>query len=283
MEFDKPGSKHARIRSLSDLYHFLSIPLVATYVLDKRYIHPDHRLSWWRRLSLVTRMWRATRRIQTGTSYKAHVAIAAKLLGIPRSVPGVVVECGCWKGGSTVNLSLACRVAGRSLIVYDSFEGLPEVTEGDRYAKPGAQGLFAGSLDLVRSNVEKHGAPEVTEYRKGWFDETLPGHTEPVVLVCADVDFQSSLHDVVVNLWPHLYEQGYFFIDEFMFLDYCGLFWSESFWKKHFDCGPPGLMGSGTGIGLGQYYLGPFDWKVHAMSIAYTRKDFSGHWNYERD
>lgn len=283
MEFDKPGSKHRRIRSLAELYHFLSIPLVATFVLDKRYIHPDHKMSWRRRVSLVARMWRNTRRVQTGTSYKAQAAIAAKLLSIPRNVPGVVVECGCWKGGSTINLSLACRIAGRSLIVYDSFEGLPDATEGDRHAKAGARGLFAGSLDLVRSNVTRYGAPELTEYRKGWFDATLPHHTEPIVLVCADVDFQASLHDVVVNLWPHLDANGYFFIDEYMFLDYCGLFWSESFWKKHFDCGPPGLMGSGTGISVGQHYLGPFDWQVDPTSIAYTRKDFSGHWNYEKE
>ena len=60
MEFDKPGSKHRRIRSLAELYHFLSIPLVATFVLDKRYIHPDHKMSWRRRVSLVARMWRNT-------------------------------------------------------------------------------------------------------------------------------------------------------------------------------------------------------------------------------
>ena len=38
---------------------------------------------------------------------------------------GVVVECGCFLGGSTANLSLVCEVVGRELIVYDSFEGLP--------------------------------------------------------------------------------------------------------------------------------------------------------------
>ena len=64
-------------------------------------------------------MFRNTRRITTGTSYRAHLAVAAKLFLLPPSVPGAVVEYGCWKGGSTANLSLICDVVGRDLIVYD--------------------------------------------------------------------------------------------------------------------------------------------------------------------
>lgn len=271
-----------RINSLSELYHFLSIPLVATFTLNKRYIHPDYNLSRLKRFRLVFKLWRNTRRIETGTSYKAQAAIAAKLLEIPKSTSGVVVECGCWKGGSTANLSVICQLAGRNLIVYDSFDGLPDAEANDRYAKPEFRGAFKGPLEEVRNNVERFGCPEVVEYRQGWFNESLPSHSENIALICADVDFQSSLHDVVVNLWPHLNPEGYFFTDEYMLLDYCGLFWSESFWKKYFDCGPPGLVGSGSGVGVGQYYLGPFDWMVDPTSIAYTRKDYSGHWNFDK-
>lgn len=262
------------------MYHFLSIPLVATFTLNKRYLHPDYNLTWWKRFHLVFRLWRNTRRIETGTSYKSHAAIAAKLFEIPKSVLGVVVECGCWNGGSTTNLSIISKIAGRSLIIYDSFEGLPDAEVGDHYA---AKGDYAGSMQTVTSNVSKYGEIGVCEFRKGWFDQTLQNHVEPIVLICADVDFQASLHDVVVNLWHHLFDQGYFFIDEYMLLYYCGLFWSESFWDKYFHCGPPGLIGSGSGVGVGQYYLGPFDWQVDPTSIAFTRKDYSGHWNYDRN
>ena len=99
----KPN-KFRRIGSLAEFYHAASIPWVATFTLNKRYLHPDYNLTWWKRLRLVFRLWRNTRRIETGTSYKAQAAIAAKLFEIPRAVPGVVVECGCWKGGSTTNL-----------------------------------------------------------------------------------------------------------------------------------------------------------------------------------
>ena len=52
-------------------------------------------------------------------------------------------------------------------------------------------------------------------FRKGWFSETLPYHSEPVVLCFLDVDFQASLHDCVTNLWPHLTDRGYLFVDEY--------------------------------------------------------------------
>ena len=59
-------------------------------------------------------MWKTTRGVWTGTSYKAHLAMAVKLLEIPPEVEGVVVECGCYVGGSSANLSLACEPPGAS-------------------------------------------------------------------------------------------------------------------------------------------------------------------------
>lgn len=270
-----------RLTSLREWYHAASIPLLATFALDKRYLHPSYRMTWWRRVRLVHRLWRNTRRVPTGVSYKAHVAMAAKLLQMPPDQPGIIVECGCWVGGTSVNLSLLARLVGRQLVVYDSFEGLPAPSPGDRHAKPESEGFFRGDIDTVRGHIDKYGAPEVVELRKGWFSDTLLNHSEPIAFMFLDVDYQASLHDCVVNLWPHLAEKGYVFLDEFVLLDYCGLFWSESFWERHFGTTPPGLMGSGTGVGVGQYYLGPFDWKVDPMSVAYTRKDFSGYWGFE--
>lgn len=279
---DSSTQRPRRIRSLTELYHLASIPFLVIWTLDRRRLHPAHRMTFWRRLRLVVRLYRNTRRIETGISYKAHVAMAATLLATPPEVDGVVVECGSWKGGTSANLSLICAAAGRRLVIYDSFQGLPAAEEGDRHARPEAQGLFAGDLETVRRNIERHGDLSRCELRPGWFADTLPYHTEPIVLVYLDVDFQSSLHDCIVNLWPHLTERGHVFVDEYVLLDYCGLFWSESFWEQHFGVRPPGLMGSGTGVGLGQYYLGPFDWTVDPTSVAYTRKDFSGWWGYER-
>lgn len=231
-------------------------------------------------------MYRNTRRVFTGTSCKAHLAMAVKLLEIPPSVRGDVVECGCFLGGSTANLSLACAIVGRNLIVYDSFEGLPAPDPDDRFANPKAEGLLKADLETVRENVEKLGAIDRCTFRKGWFKDTLPLHDSPIVLCFLDVDYQASLRDCVLNLWPHLTERGYVFIDEYVFPAYCGLFYSEKFWRKYFDTTPPGLLGAGSGVGLGDYYLGPLHEKPPLQSpgsVAFTRKDFSGHWDYYPD
>jgi O-methyltransferase len=268
----------------------VTFPSTMFYLLFDPRIHPAYRLTWPRKVRLAYRMWRTTREVFTGTSYKAHLAMAVKLLEIPPDVEGAVVECGCYLGGSTANLSLACDVVGRELIVYDSFEGLPPPTANDKYAKDEATGFLRAELDVVRENVRRFGAVQRCSFRKGWFSDTLPEHTEPVVLAFLDVDYQASLDDCIRNLWPHLTDRGYVFIDEYVLTDYCALFWSERYWKTHFDTTPPGLIGAGSGVGVGQYYLGPFEewnWAAEVAhsptSIAYTRKDFSGFWAYYPD
>jgi len=264
-------------------YHVLSLPAAALFLFDDRRIHPSYGMTWTKKITLAFRMFHNTRRVKTGTWYKAHLAMAAKLLEVPPETTGVVVECGSWLGGSAANLSIVCDIVGRDLIVYDSFEGLPAPDPNDKYASEPGTGAFLGDLETVRKHVERHGVIERCQFRKGWFENTLPRHTEPIVLCFLDVDYQASLHDCVVNLWPHLTEEGYLFIDEYVYLDYCALFFSERFWKRYFDAPPPGLMGAGTGVGVGQYYLGPWRWEIDPTSIAYTRKDSYGLWDYERD
>ncbi len=137
----------------------------------------------------------------------------------------------------------------------------------------------------MKENVGRFGAVECCSFRKGWFRDTLPVHTEPVVLAFLDVDYEASMYDCVVNLWPRLTAQGYMFMDEYRRIDYCAIFFSERFWREHFDAPPPGLMGTGTGVGVGQYYLGPEPrvWIQAPTSVAYTRKDFYGRWDYVRE
>ena len=93
-------------------------------------------------MRLGLRLYRNWRHLATGISYKAHIAMAAKLFEIPPAVKGAVVECGCWLGGTTTNLSIICDVVGRDLIVYDSFEGLPLPLAGDNM-RPQAEGTSA--------------------------------------------------------------------------------------------------------------------------------------------
>lgn len=165
--------------------------------------------------------------------------MALKILETPPDVEGVVIECGSWQGGSSANLSLICKLTGRRLLIYDSFQGLPESRPEDR--QPYQTGEFAGSLETVKRNIARYGAIECCEFVEGWFDDTLPNLNSPVVLAFIDVDLELSLETCVRNIWPRLVDKGYIFIDEYVDLDYCSIFWSEKYWRQYFDRPPPDL------------------------------------------
>jgi hypothetical protein len=227
-------------------------------------------------------------RVPSATSFKVHLAMALKILETPPEVDGDIVECGTWKGGSAANLSLVCRIAGRKLKVFDSFEGLPEGDPRDNEAKYYKKGDYCGTLDEVKSNLKRYGAIECCEFIKGWLSDTLPKLNRPILLAFVDVDLEASLDTCVKHIWKHLVPDGYIFIDESVGLNYCALFFSESWWKRHFGRQPPGIIGAGTGLPLGEFYIGPYseirDHPLqHASTGAYTRRNFSGFWSYDPD
>ncbi len=266
-------------------YYLLTVPIAIAFILTSSRIHSAYRMTFFRKLGLGLRMFWNKHRLPTATSFKAHLAMALKILEVPPDVPGDVVECGTWKGGSAANLSLVCRIVGRKLKIYDSFEGLPEGEPGDREAKFYAKGDYCGTLGEVRDNIARAGAIECCEFVPGWFQDTLPNHSSPVLLAFLDVDLEASLDVCVRNLWPHLIDRGYIFIDEFLRLDYCSLFFSEEYWKRYFQRTPPGLIGGGLGLALGEYYIGPEEERPdhptqHATAAAYTRKDMSAYWTF---
>jgi hypothetical protein len=111
-----PVEQKIRIASML-LRDALSFPTtVLTFFVNPR-IHPGYRLTWRKRLTLACRIYWNTFRVVSLVSYKAHLMMAVKLFEIPPDVPGVVVECGCFLGGTSTNLSLACALAGRELIL----------------------------------------------------------------------------------------------------------------------------------------------------------------------
>jgi len=269
-------------------HHVLTMPISIFFILNSKCIHSSYRLSFFKKFGLGFKMFLNNRRIPTGSSYRAHLAMALKILETPPDIPGDVVECGTWKGGAAANLSLVCKITGRRLIVYDSFEGLPEGEPGDREAKWYQKGDYMGTIEEVRSNIKKYGSIECCEFVKGWFRDTLPRIDTPILLAFLDVDLEASLHTCIKCIWPHLVDQGHIFIDECVGTDYSALFYSERWWRQYFNITPPGLVGAGTGLPLGEYYIGPWGERMNhplqqASTGAYTRKGMSGYWSYYPD
>ena len=54
---------------------------------------------------------------------------------VKNQIPGALVECGVWKGGSMMTIAetlLALGINDRDLYLYDTFEGMTEPTNKDR-------------------------------------------------------------------------------------------------------------------------------------------------------
>jgi hypothetical protein len=113
-----------------------------------------------------------------------------------------------------------------------------------------AQGAFRGSLDEVQENVRRFGSFGVCRFHQGYFCATVPAFKRPCVFVFVDADLRSSVETVVEYLWPQLQDGCSFFTHEAEQAEIASLFFDASWWKEHFGCEAPGLVGAGNGLGL---------------------------------
>ena len=197
-------------------------------------------------------------RVESASNFLYHLIMAGKILQIPKDLPGDLVECGSFKGGSAVNLSRLAAWTGRRLHLFDSFEGLPTPQEGDKEHLVLSElqfhtyegGAYAGSLSEVRENIRKYGVLDVCEFHKGLFNETLPKFDAQLVFAYVDADLTSSVRDCLKYLWPLLQEGSYLFTDEAHHTETAGLFYDPGWWANELHSTPPGLVGGGNGLGL---------------------------------
>lgn len=148
-------------------------------------------------------------------------------------LPGDIVECGVWRGGSMMAIALALMARGdtsRHLYLYDTFEGMSEPTEHDR-ALSGelAQAqlerterdhpLWAvASLEDVQANLASTGYPaDQIHCVRGKVEDTIPGVLPAgrIALLRLDTDwYESTLHELH-HLYPRLVRHGLLIIDDY--------------------------------------------------------------------
>ena len=255
--------RSSRVKSfLLNLYKtfllYLSLPVTLGDYLSHK-TGKDYGLGRWAKIRLARRIMKNTKRVTTGSSFMEHLAMATRILRVPKNVEGALVECGCYKGGSSTNLSILAKLTGRKLIIFDSFEGLPEPTEADKahfvvdqnQAHTYAKGAWAGRLDEVKGNIERCGELDACEFKKGFFDQSMPGFDEKIVFVFLDVDLVSSLETCLEHLWPLMQNDCYLFTHEAHHLEIAELFFDKSWWNERVQGHrAPGLVGAGCGLGL---------------------------------
>ncbi len=220
------------------------------------------------RKRLLSAFDRIQRNVACAHSPHQFVIMARFILDLEPEGP--IVECGCFRGGSTAKLSLLAERTGRRLYVCDSFSGLPEakdpadgllmnLDEGPSYClRPGA---YAATLDEVRHNVRRFGCIEVCEFVPGLFHETLPDLGVSPACVFTDVDYVSSARDCLRYLWPRLVPGGCWFTHEAMFHNYVSGIMDPKWWHDTLQECPPLMIGAGSGL------------SELARSLAYFQKE----------
>lgn len=149
-------------------------------------------------------------------------------------VEGDVVECGVWRGGSSMVAALTLLQVGdeqRGLHLYDTFEGMSEPTEHDVSAG-GLQVasdwerisddkddpvLVYATLEEVRRNMASTGFPaERIAYVQGKVEDTIPAQApERIALLRLDTDWYESTKHELEQLWPRLVPGGVLIIDDY--------------------------------------------------------------------
>ena len=147
-------------------------------------------------------------------------------------IPGEIVECGVWRGGSMQAAALTLLEAGstdRELHLFDTFEGMPPPTEKDRrpFGKTaeqmlaesdrGAKVWAVATLDDVRAAMDETGYPsEQIHYHPGLVEETVPGEApERIAVLRLDTDWYESTRHELYTLYDRLSPGGVLIIDDY--------------------------------------------------------------------
>jgi len=116
---------------------------------------------------------------------------------LARGVLGDVVELGCYKGDTSVELARILKTTDKKLFLYDSFEGLPEKTEEDSCSL--GESFKSGELLARKNEVFKrflHLSLPRPIIKKAWFNELeksdLP---DKIAFALLDGDFYESIKD----------------------------------------------------------------------------------------
>lgn len=150
-----------------------------------------------------------------------------------RGVPGAMVECGVWRGGSTALMALAARHAGeeRTFHLFDSFEGLPEPSPADDAASIAySGGKSSGQLVSIGECVADAKAVQAFlfeelrldaasfQFHVGWFQNTVPAAAPAIgdiALLRLDGDWYESTKVCLEALYPRLVPGGIIILDDY--------------------------------------------------------------------
>jgi len=149
-------------------------------------------------------------------------------------IPGSLVECGVWRGGSMMAAALTLLEAGereRELYLFDTFEGMSAPTAADvsidgksasalleapRSTAPESAWCYATLPDVQAALSSTRYPAERLHFICGKVEETLPRSTPAsIALLRLDTDWYESTRHELEHLYPRLVPGGVLIIDDY--------------------------------------------------------------------
>jgi len=150
------------------------------------------------------------------------------------NIPGDIVECGVWKGGSMMAVAETLKHlnnTNRTLYLYDTYEGMSEPTKHDKtwYGQSASEILTSdtdkeknlvwaySALETVQKGMESTGYPEgKIKYVKGKVEDTIPATIpQTIAILRLDTDWYESTYHELVHLFPLLQKGGALILDDY--------------------------------------------------------------------
>jgi hypothetical protein len=177
---------------------------------------------------------RAVRPYTMTGNAKLFALIQAVRYIVRHDIPGDIVECGVWRGGSMQAAARTLIATGdteRELYLFDTFEGMPPPSDVDvRHDGRSAEELMAAaaapaksmvwamaSLEDVRDGMAKVPyPPDRVHFIEGKVEDTIPaGAPERISILRLDTDWYESTRHELEYLYSRLSPGGVLILDDY--------------------------------------------------------------------
>lgn len=243
----KAAARHRRLErsSIRKAYRRLSVALglgsLGTQRLKTLYfmwgywpILRMRQLRFLEKLGLVRRFLSVDWNVLHGHRPSEIASAAVLLAKRPARSGEVLIEAGCWRGGSTAKFSLLCARLGFRIKVFDSFEGVEKLSAADLKTEWNFSGQYSASEQVLLSNLRRFGRADVCSIHKGWFSETLAAQpvADPIRLAYVDCDLAKGTFEALTGILPRLASDGYVLSQDFHIAPVRRMLLDDSTWKR---------------------------------------------------
>ncbi|MBM2829335.1 MAG: macrocin-O-methyltransferase domain protein [Gammaproteobacteria bacterium] len=150
------------------------------------------------------------------------------------NIPGDIVECGVWRGGSMMAVAYTLKqleVCDRDLYLFDTFEGMTRPTNDDidfqdqpaskrfersQRSNNSSEWCHVSIEDVQRNLFTTEYSKERIKFIKGRVEDTIPDSApDRISILRLDTDWFESTRHELTHLYPRLSKGGVLIIDDY--------------------------------------------------------------------